>query len=122
MRKIEIVFVAIFVAQIVLSAVAAVFGETLHALFLNGMAVLTLIIFWLFKIEVGLSRIVSLLEIQAMGDVVKHLARMKADLETAQAVTNKAKQAKEELEKLKAEKSEFCPAPEQEQPINTEEE
>ena len=122
MRKIEILFVVIFVAMIVLSVVAGVLGATTHALFLNGMAVLSLIVFLLFKIEVRLSRIVSLLEIQAMGDVVKHLARMKADLETAQAVTNKAKQAKEELEKLKAEKSEFCPAPEQEQPINAEEE
>ena len=121
MRKIEIVFVAIFVAMIVLSAVAAVLGETTHALFLNGMAVLSLIVFPLFKIEVSLSKIVSLLEIQAMGDVIKHLAKMKVDVETAQAVTKKAKQAKEELEKLKAEKCEPCPAPEQEQPTSTEE-
>ena len=94
--------------MIVLSAVAAVLGETTHALFLNGMAVLTLIVFLLFKIEVSLSRIVSLLEIQAMSDIVKHLARVKADVETAQAVANKAKQAKEESEKLKVETCEPC--------------
>lgn len=121
MRKIEIVFVAIFVAMIVLSAVAGFLGSTIHALFLNGMAVLTLIVFLLFKIEVRLSRIVSLLEIQAMGDIVKHLARAKADVETAQAIANKAKQAKEELEKLKAEKCEPCTAPEPGQPTSTEE-
>ena len=121
MRKIEILFVVFFVAMIVLSVVAGVLGATIHALFLNGMAVLSLIVFLLSEIGVRLSRIVSLLEFQAMGDVVKHLARMKVDLETAQAVTNKAKQAKEELEKLKAEKCEPCPAPEQEQPTSTEE-
>lgn len=121
MRKIEIVFVAIFVAMIVLSAVAAVLGETIHSLFLNGMAVLSLMVFLLFKIEVSLSRIVSLLEIQAMGDVVKHLAKMKVDVETAQAATNKAKQTKYELEKLKAEHTQPCKDSGQAQPINTEE-
>lgn len=121
MRKIEILFVVFFVAMIVLSVVAGVLGATIHALFLNGMAVLSLIVFLLSEIGVRLSRIVSLLEFQAMGDVVKHLARMKVDLETAQAVTNKAKQAKEELEKLKAEHTPPCKDSGQAQPINTEE-
>lgn len=111
MRKFEIVFVVIFVAAVVLAAVAAVLGGTTHALFLNGIAVSTIIITLLFRIADSLSKVVSLLEIQAMSDVVKHLARMKVDVETAQAVTNKAKQAKEELEKLRAEKSEPCEDP-----------
>ena len=110
MRKIEIVFVAIFVAMIVLSAVAGFLGSTIHALFLNGMAVLTLIVFLLIKIEIGLSKVVSLLELQTLGQAHQVLSKVLADTALANSI---AKSSKEALEKLKAEMSEPSKAPEE---------
>ena len=98
----------------VLAIVAACLGCTTHSLFLSELMVLFTIGFVLGKILHNLHKIVSLLELQAMSNVVKNLARLKVDCETAQAIANKAKEAKENLERLKSKISEPCKAPEQE--------